>query len=213
MKSLPLLWVPVHMRPCVCPPEWNLHFPQSCEALAIKPCLLSKPNPLVGGFSPQCQTPRLGTLTWGSELSLLWETFCDINILQFVDCPLRGYEIWLYDECILPTICCFFFISLDVEYHFWGVPVFFIDGRSAVSCVFCVLVKGGKTKVLLLHHLFHPPNNYCSWCSSARSGKCGHSTFASCLTLLRDSLLLFFGSLKDICMPNSEIQFAYSLEN
>ena len=34
------------------------------------------------GLSSQCQTPRLGSLTWGSELSLLWENFCDIILFQ-----------------------------------------------------------------------------------------------------------------------------------
>ena len=43
-----------------------------------------------------CQTPRLGTLNWASELSLLWEKFCDIITFQFVGCPPGRYEIWLY---------------------------------------------------------------------------------------------------------------------
>ena len=34
----------------------------------------------------QCRTPRLGSLMWGSELSLLWENLCNITILQFVGC-------------------------------------------------------------------------------------------------------------------------------
>jgi len=32
----------------------------------------------------------MGSLTWGSELSLLWENVCDIIILQLVGCPSRG---------------------------------------------------------------------------------------------------------------------------
>ena len=56
------------------------------------------------------QTPRLGSLTWGSELSLLWENFCDIIILQFVGCPTRGYGIRLYHKCAPPTILFWFLL-------------------------------------------------------------------------------------------------------
>ena len=45
------------------------------------------------GSSFQCQTSRLGSLTWGSELSLLWEILSNIIILQFVDHPLGKYGI------------------------------------------------------------------------------------------------------------------------
>ena len=36
--------------------------------------------------SSLCWIPRLGQLVWGSELSLLWENFCNIINLQFVGC-------------------------------------------------------------------------------------------------------------------------------
>ena len=41
------------------------------------------------GFSSHCQTLRLGSLTWDSELSLLWESFYGIIIFQFV-----GQHVW-----------------------------------------------------------------------------------------------------------------------
>ena len=59
---------------------------------------------MLWGSSSQCQTPRLGNLVWGSELSFLWENFCGIIILQFVGHPPRLYGIWLYCECTPPTI-------------------------------------------------------------------------------------------------------------
>jgi len=45
------------------------------------------------GFSSSCQNPRLGSLTWDLEISLLLENFCDIIILQFVGYLPRGYGI------------------------------------------------------------------------------------------------------------------------
>ena len=67
-----------------------------------------------GGSSSPYQTPSLGSLIWGSQLSLLLENFSNIIILQFVIRPPKGYGIWLYDECNLPTILLSFFMSLDV---------------------------------------------------------------------------------------------------
>ena len=44
-------------------------------------------------------------------------------------------------------------MSLVVEELFCYVPVFFMDGSSADSCDFGVLVRGGEVKVFLLRHL------------------------------------------------------------
>lgn len=43
-------------------------------------------------------------------------------------------------------------MSLAVENLFWWVPVFFISSCPLVSSDFGILVRGGKLKVLLLHH-------------------------------------------------------------
>lgn len=48
-----------------------------------------------GGSSSWCQTSRLGNMTWGSELSFLWENLYDIVIFQFVGHSPSGYEICL----------------------------------------------------------------------------------------------------------------------
>ena len=39
---------------------------------------------MLSGLIFWCQTPRPGSLMWGSELSLLWDNLCTIIILQFV---------------------------------------------------------------------------------------------------------------------------------
>ena len=46
-----------------------------------------------GGSSSPCQTPRFGSLTWGSALSLLWEKFCSIIFFQLVSDPPGIYGI------------------------------------------------------------------------------------------------------------------------
>ena len=56
-----------------------------------------------GDSSSLCQTSGLGSLTWGSECSLLWENLCNIIILQFADCLPRGYGIQTYRESAPPT--------------------------------------------------------------------------------------------------------------
>ena len=58
--------------------------------------------PVFWGLSFWCQIPGLGSLTWGSGLSLLWENLCCVIILQFEDCPAKWYGIWLY----LPLQVC-----------------------------------------------------------------------------------------------------------
>lgn len=63
--------VPVCTRPCVYPPS-------SVELLFLMP------------------DPGLGSLTCGSELSLLWEKLCDKIIFKFGGCPPGRYRIWLY---------------------------------------------------------------------------------------------------------------------
>ena len=85
-------WVLVCTRPCVCPPRveflflpvlWN-----SCDHT-----LLAFKARFSGGSSSNCQTHRLGILTWDSGLSRLWQNFCGVIIFQFVGCPPSEYGI------------------------------------------------------------------------------------------------------------------------
>ena len=65
--------------------ERSFCFPQSCGNPAVKP--LAFIARLSGVSSLYCHTPRLGSPTWGSELSLLWENFCGIISFQFLGSP------------------------------------------------------------------------------------------------------------------------------
>ena len=78
IKSLLFPWVLVHTRMCA----------------PISPILWSSCSQVLPAFKAQCsrgssqsQTHRLESLTWGSELSLLWESLCNIIIIQSVGHP------------------------------------------------------------------------------------------------------------------------------
>ena len=85
---LPL--VPVHVRVYVHPLRVKSVFPTILWSSCFQ-ALLAFKSKYSGGSSSQCQTPGLGSLMWGSDLSLLWENLCNIIILQFVGHPPRGY--------------------------------------------------------------------------------------------------------------------------
>ena len=61
--------------------------------------------------------PGWGGLTWGSELSLLWEKLWNVVILQLVGCLPGEYRIWEYCKSNPPTslldmVPLFFFFPL-----------------------------------------------------------------------------------------------------
>ena len=85
-------WVLVHTGLCVHPPRVESLF----SPVLWKSCnqtLLACKTRLSGDSSSCCRTPRLGSLMWGSELSLLWDNFCGIIVFQFVGCPPSRYGI------------------------------------------------------------------------------------------------------------------------
>ena len=98
-----------------------------------------------GNSSSCCRTPRLGSLTWGSEPSLQWVDFCGIIVLQFVSHPPSGYGIWFYCDCTPPTISLWLLLCLWM----WGI--FFGEFRClpdddcwAVSCDSSALTRGSE---------------------------------------------------------------------
>ena len=100
----------MHTLLCVCPPRVESLFP---------PVLSKSCNQFPLGFkvwfsmnsSSRCWTPRLGSLTWGSEPSLQWVDFCGISVLQSVSHPPSSYGIWFYCDCAPhPSPCGFSFI-------------------------------------------------------------------------------------------------------
>ena len=119
---------------CVCLPRVDPLFPpvlsKSCSQipLAFK-AWFSRTS------SSHCRTPRLGSLTWGSEPSLQWVDFCGISVLQFVSHPPSSYRIWFYCDCAPPTLSLWLLLCLWMWGIFFGefqcLPV---DDCSAVSC-------------------------------------------------------------------------------
>ena len=101
---------------CMGPPRVESLFPEvllkSCNQipLAFKVWFF-------GNFSSHCQTPRLGSLTWGSEPSLQWVDFCGITVLQFVSHLPSSYGIWLYCDCAPPTTSFWLLLCLWM----WGI--------------------------------------------------------------------------------------------
>ena len=114
--TAPSPWVPMHTLLCVCPPRVESLFPpvlpKSCNQipLAFK-VWLSKNS------SSRCRTPRLGSLTWGSEPSLQWLDFCGIIVLQCVSHPPSSYGIWFYCDCAPSTIS----LQLLLCLWMWGI--------------------------------------------------------------------------------------------
>ena len=52
----------------------------------------------------------------------------------------------LFHESTPPTLIVASSLSLGIGCLFWQLPVYFVDGYSAVICDFCVFVRGGELK-------------------------------------------------------------------
>ena len=130
---------------CVCPPRVESLFP---------PVLLKSYNQIPVGFkvwfsrnsSSCCRTPRLGSLTWGSEPSLQWVDFCGVSVLQFVSHPRSSYGIWFYCHCAPPAVSLWLLLCLWMWGIFFGefrcLP---FDDCSAVSCDTGALARGSES--------------------------------------------------------------------
>ena len=108
----------MHTLLCVCPPRVGSLFP---------PVLSKSCNQFPLGFkvwfsrksSSRCQTPRLRSLTWGSEPSLQWVDFCSISVLQSVSHPPTSYGIWFYCDCASLTVSLWLLLCLWL----WGISL------------------------------------------------------------------------------------------
>ena len=121
--TAPSPWVLMWTLLCVCPPRVESLFPlvlsKSCNQIS-----LAFKVRFSGNSSSRCRTPRLGSLTWGSEPSLQWVDFCGITVLQFVSHPPTGYGIWFYCDCAPPTNSLWSLLCLWMWVSFlWWVPV------------------------------------------------------------------------------------------
>ena len=132
----------MHTLFCVCPPR--------VESL-FHPVLSKSCNQIPLGFkvwvsgnsSSCCRTPKLGSLTWGSEPSLQWVDFCGISVHQSVSHPPSSYGIWFYCDFTPPII------SLQLLLCLWMWGIFFgefqcllVNDCSAVSCDSGGLARG-----------------------------------------------------------------------
>ena len=134
----------MHTLLCVCPPRVESLFP---------PVLSKSCNQIPLGFkvwfsrnsSSRCRTPRLGSVTWGSEPSLQWVDFFGISVLQLVSHPPGNYGIWFYCDCAPPIV------SLWLLFCLWMWGIFFgefqcllVDDCSAVSSDSGALARGSE---------------------------------------------------------------------
>ena len=160
----------------VCPPRVESLFPpvlsKSCNQIPLAFKVWFSRN-----SSSCCQTPRLGSLTWGSEPSLQWVGFCGISVLQFVSHPPSSYGIWFYCDCAPSTVSLQLLLCLCMWGIFFGefqcLPV---GDFSAVSCDSGALERGSESTSFYCAILDQSPSlwflNYCShfinernWCS------------------------------------------------
>ena len=150
----------MHTLLCVCPPRVESLFPPvlstSCNQIPLAFKVWLSRN-----SSSRCQTPRLGSLTWGSEHSFQWVDFCGVSVLQFVSHPPSSYGIWFYCDCAPPTI------SLWLLLCFWMWGIFFpefqclpVDDCSAVSCDSGALARGSES---MSHRIFKFTGFYLLW--------------------------------------------------
>ena len=95
-----------------------------------------------------CQTLRLRSLTWGSELSFLWENFCGIIIFQFMNFPHGRYGIWFYCfwEPLFPSCCGLFFVFGCRVSFFFFLNRFqcFFGWCLFISCYCAVFIRRGE---------------------------------------------------------------------
>ena len=124
--------------------EWSLFPPvlsKSCNQILLAFEVLFSRN-----SSSRCWTPRLGSLTWGSEPSLQWGDFCRISVFQFVSHPPSSYGIYFYCDCTPSTVSLWLLLCLWM----WGVlfgefQCLPVDDCSAVSCDSGVLARGSES--------------------------------------------------------------------
>ena len=137
-------WVLMHILLCVCPPRMESLFPpvlsKSCNQIPLAFKVWFSRN-----SSSRCQTPRLGSLRWGSEPSLQWVDFCGISVLQSVSHPSSSYGSWFHCDCALPTVSLWLLLCLWMWGIFFGefqrLPV---DDCSAVSCDSSAPARGSE---------------------------------------------------------------------
>ena len=140
--TAPSAWVLMSILLCVCPPRVESLFPlvlsKSCNQIPLAFKVWFS-----GDSSSCCRTPKLWSLTWGSETSLQSPDFCGIIVLQFVSHQPSGYGIWFYCDYAPPTISFCLLLCLWMRGIFFGefqcLPV---NNCSAVICDSSAFTRG-----------------------------------------------------------------------
>ena len=139
-----LLWVLVHAKFCLCPPRLKSLFPPVLWK-SYNQILLVFMATFPGDYQSLCRVPRLGSLMWGSKPLQRCENFFGVFVLQSVSHPPRGYRIWFYHDCTLPTILLKLFLCLWTwAIFFWWVTASPVNGCSTASCSFVALAGGDE---------------------------------------------------------------------
>ena len=134
----------MHTLLCVCPPRVESPFPPVLSKSCNKVLLAFKVW-FFRNSSSCCQTPKLGSLTWGSEPSLQWVDLCGVSVLQFVSHPPSSYGIWFYCDCAPPTVSLWLLLCLWMGAIFFGEFQYLpVDDCSAVSCDSGALTRGNE---------------------------------------------------------------------
>ena len=104
-----------------------------------------------GSSSSQRQKPGLESLTWVSELLLLWENLCNIIPPTCGSSTQVSHVISIYCQSTSPTSLIWFLLCVfGCRRPFLVGPIFVIDGCSADSCNFGVLMRGGELRVFFI---------------------------------------------------------------
>ena len=144
--TAPLLWVLVHAKFCLCPPRLECLFPSVLwKAYNQIPLALKAKFP--GDSQSLCIIPRLGGLTWGSELSQQWDNFFGIIVLQLVVTQQMGmgFDFIVIEPFLSCCLAAASSLSLDIGYLFFvrfQCPA--VDGCSTASCNFGALSGGDE---------------------------------------------------------------------
>ena len=147
------------MRACVHIPRVEFLFPQVLWNSCNQSPLAFKAR-FPGGFYPCCQTSRLGMLSWHSELSRLWEHFCDTFCSLWVT-DLGGMGFDFISSCTSLRSCwscCLVFGCRLVL----GVGSSILCGLLFMSCDFGVFVRGELT--FFYSSVLSPPLPYGMFC-------------------------------------------------
>ena len=163
---------------CVYPPRVGSLFPpvpsESCNRFPLGFKVWFPRN-----SSSHCQTPRLGSLMWGSEPALQWVDFFGISVCQSVSHPPTSYGIRFYCDCAPPTISLWLLLCLWL----WGIifgefQCLPVDDFPAASCDSGVPTRGSESTSFYSAILVPPMNsflmnerskNHNTWCLNAIS--------------------------------------------